>query len=119
MAVTDPAIIGAMVDGVVLVVRPSTLKRQDAARVREHLTTLGTPILGAVINMIGREHFQYGFGYGYGYGYGNAQQANGHADPPPTVGSVIPGLHAGSAAGHEAPPENGRASSPGPHGRPH
>jgi capsular exopolysaccharide synthesis family protein len=115
LAVTDPAIIGAMVDGVVLVVRPSALKRQDAVRVREHLNTLGTPILGAVINMVGREHTSYG--YGYGYGYGNAHQANGHSSPPQTVESVIPGIQGELATGHEAPSENGQASSPAPHER--
>jgi len=66
LAVTDPAIIGAAVDGVVLVVRPARLKVHDAERTGELLATLGTPVLGTIVNGVGRDHGGYG-GYG-GYG---------------------------------------------------
>ena len=69
LAVTDPAIIGGVVDGMVVVVHASTLRYHDATRIRELLHNLGTPILGMIVNGIG--HADSGYGYGYGYGYGN------------------------------------------------
>ncbi len=55
LAVADPAIIGALVDSVVLVVRVATTKRDDAARAVEILKGLGVPILGGLINGINSE----------------------------------------------------------------
>jgi capsular exopolysaccharide synthesis family protein len=55
LAVADPAIIGALVDAVLLVVRVATTKRDDAARAVELLKGLGTPVLGGLINGIGPE----------------------------------------------------------------
>jgi capsular exopolysaccharide synthesis family protein len=55
LAVADPAIIGALVDAVLLVVRVATTKRDDAARAVEILKGLGTPVLGGLINGIGPE----------------------------------------------------------------
>jgi len=88
LAVTDPAIIGAVADGMVVVVHASTLRYHDAARIRELLGNLGTPVLGMIVNGIGHADSGYGYGYGYGYeygygyGYGNyrshgAQRENG------------------------------------------
>ncbi len=72
LMVTDSAIAGTQVDGIMLVVRVGQTKRQNAQRAVEVLRELGTPILGTVINAIGFETGQYGYGYGgYGvYGYG-------------------------------------------------
>jgi capsular exopolysaccharide synthesis family protein len=55
LAVADPAIIGALVDAVLLVVRVATTKRDDAARAVELLKGLGTPVLGGLINGVGPE----------------------------------------------------------------
>jgi capsular exopolysaccharide synthesis family protein len=55
LAVADPAIIGALVNAVVLVVRIATTRRDDAARAVELLKELGTPVLGSVINGTGPE----------------------------------------------------------------
>ena len=102
LAVTDPCIIGAVVDGIVLVVRATTIKRHDAERATELLHVLGTPIIGTIINGITREQAGYGQGYGgygYGYGYGNgttygngpvygngpAANANGESKAPQTL----------------------------------
>jgi capsular exopolysaccharide synthesis family protein len=97
LAVTDPAIVGALVDGIVLVVQPSSLKRHDVELTRELLQNLETPVLGILINRIGRAEAAESFGYGYGYGYGSygrdqtegssldprrahTEPVNGHAD---------------------------------------
>ena len=64
LAVTDPAIVGAVADGIVVVVHASTLRHHDAARTRELLDNLGTPVLGMIVNGIG--HADSGYGYGYG-----------------------------------------------------
>ena len=50
LPVTDSAILGASVDGILLVVRASTIKRQEAIDAMESLQTVGTPVLGVVIN---------------------------------------------------------------------
>jgi MinD-like ATPase involved in chromosome partitioning or flagellar assembly len=55
LAVADPAIIGALVDSVVLVARVATTRRDDAARAVEMLKGLGVPILGGLINGISPE----------------------------------------------------------------
>ena len=68
--VTDPAIVGAVADGMVVVVHASTLRHHDAARIRELLHNLGTPVLGMIVNGIGHADSGYGYGYGYGYGHG-------------------------------------------------
>jgi polysaccharide biosynthesis transport protein len=78
LAVADPSIIAASADGVILVVRTTSTCRPDVERTVELLKTLGTPVLGAVINGITPEQMgvrygsQYRYGYGYGYGsYGS------------------------------------------------
>src|SRR5271166_3835182 len=52
LAVTDPAIIGAVADGIILTVRAWMLDRHDAERSLELLQSLGTPILGLLVNGI-------------------------------------------------------------------
>ena len=55
LAVVDPAIIGAVVDGVVLVARPETLRRRDVEHILELLRSVGASILGMLVNGISRE----------------------------------------------------------------
>ncbi len=81
LAVTDPAIIGAAVDGVVLVVRPARLKVHDAERTRELLESLGTPVLGTVVNGVGRERGGYGT-YGTYGAYGGPRPRCGPPRSP-------------------------------------
>jgi capsular exopolysaccharide synthesis family protein len=50
LVVTDPSILAAEVDGILLVARASQTRRRDAMRVAELLRALGTPVLGAVLN---------------------------------------------------------------------
>ena len=62
MAVTDPSIIGRLVDRTLLVVRTSATRRCDAERTVELLRLLCIPVLGVVVNgtMRGHEYYSYG-----------------------------------------------------------
>ena len=73
LAVADPSIIAAAVDAIILVVRTTSTCRPDVERTVELLRTLGTPVLGTVINGITPDQMgsRYGYRYGYGSGYGN------------------------------------------------
>src|SRR5271157_4412569 len=64
LAVVDPALIGAVVDGVILVSRPETLRRRDVEPVLELLSIAGASILGMLINGISRDHRGYYVSYG-------------------------------------------------------
>ena len=63
--VTDPAIIGGVADGVLLVLRAGHTTKEAAMYARRHLNDAGARILGLVINQTDRK----GGGYGYSYGY--------------------------------------------------
>lgn len=85
LATSDTAIIGRLVDGVVLVVQPAKNRRRLLMRVAESFAMLKVPILGLVINRVGsdRDHgyysyhsgYGYGYDYGYGYGYGSGDES--------------------------------------------
>jgi capsular exopolysaccharide synthesis family protein len=61
--VTDPAILGNLADGVVLVLRAGHTTRDAASYARRQLTDARARILGLVINQTDRK----GSGYGYSY----------------------------------------------------
>src|SRR5207245_11673808 len=63
LAVTDPCIVVAQVDGVLLGLRLSKDARPLAERAKEILDGLGTPVLGVVIN--GVHHRPISAGYDY------------------------------------------------------
>jgi capsular exopolysaccharide synthesis family protein len=77
LAASDAAIIGRLVDGVVLVVRPDKNRRRLVVRAVESFAALGATLLGIVINRLagdkdeGYYGYNYGYGVGYGYGYGD------------------------------------------------
>ena len=76
LAVTDVQIIGRVVDGAILTVRPERNKRKMVIRAAEALTALGCPLHGLVINHLSTEAGNYGYGYGYGYtDYGHDEQS--------------------------------------------
>ncbi len=74
LATSDAAVIGRLLDGMILVVQPDKNRRRLVMRVAEGLADLKIPLLGIVVNRIGsgKDHGYYGYrgGYGYGYGYG-------------------------------------------------
>jgi polysaccharide biosynthesis transport protein len=78
LAATDTAIVGRIVDGVILVVQPAKNHRRLVTRVIERLTLLKIPLLGMVANRVDSSedrgyygYHNYGYGYGYGSGYGS------------------------------------------------
>ena len=77
LAASDSALIGRLVDGVVLVVRPDKNQRRLVMKAVESFGSLGVTMLGVVINRISSDKEEgyygynqdYGAGYGYGYNY--------------------------------------------------
>jgi len=108
LAVTDPCVVAARVDGLLLTIRVSKDGRPSAVRAREMLVPLGVKILGAVINGVGPashskgygyEHYSYGYEYGYAYNDGpeDKAQENGEVEVrsarpvvPPVAESRLP-----------------------------
>ncbi len=85
LAVTDPSVVAPRVDGVLIVMRLTKSARRAALRAREVLDSLGTNVVGIVVNGVGQgstygygrytSYGQGGYGgYGYGYGYGYGQE---------------------------------------------
>jgi capsular exopolysaccharide synthesis family protein len=74
LATSDAAVIGRLVDGVVLVVQPDKNCRRQVIRATENFATLRIPLLGVVVNRLstdsGHGYYGYGGGYGYHYDYG-------------------------------------------------
>ena len=85
LVVTDPSIIAAVADGIILVVRISSTRRHDLEVTSEMLRTLGVPVFGMVINGVTRDEIGYGYGYGGysygGYGYGSYGYGRKHGSP--------------------------------------
>ena len=81
LATTDTAIIGRLVDGVMLVVQPAKNRRRMVTNVVERLNLMKIPLLGLIANRTGGDdqHYygchSYGFGYGYEY-----REEYGHDD---------------------------------------
>lgn len=94
LAVTDPCVVAARADGVLLVVRNTKRAAQDATRATDMLDSLGATTLGVIV--VGTEDHQshgygtYGYGgsrhgkgrygYGYGYEYGHQYGENGNEE---------------------------------------
>ena len=76
VAASDAAIIGRVVDSLLLVVQPAKNHRRLVIRAMESLLTVGVQINGVVVNHVSPKvdsgYDGYGFNYGYGraYGYG-------------------------------------------------
>ena len=72
LAVTDPAIVGRIVDGAVVIVRPDKNRRKMVTRAIDSFRASGVHVLGIVAN-----HLEVGVNseYGYGYGYGHETPA--------------------------------------------
>lgn len=86
--VSDTAIIGRLVDGVLLVIQPEKNRRREVVRAAEGFPALGVKVLGIVVNHLASENdktyygYGYGYGHGYGYGYGHDEDApEGENDP--------------------------------------
>ena len=73
LAVSDPSIVAARVDGVVLVLRLVKNGQPNAERAREILGGLGANVFGVVVNGVGRGpgggNYDYNRNYAYDYDY--------------------------------------------------
>jgi capsular exopolysaccharide synthesis family protein len=70
LAVSDPCVVAARVDGVILTMRLRKNGRPLAERARDILSALDAKVLGVVINGNDKDPAQHD-GYGYGYKYGS------------------------------------------------
>ena len=76
-AVTDPAVLGNLVDGVVLVIKGGVTTRESAVHARRQLVAAKARLFGVVVNAIDFSNPAYGYDYyyrnyyRYGYTYGN------------------------------------------------
>jgi succinoglycan biosynthesis transport protein ExoP len=64
---TDPIVISAKVDGVLVVIEPGRTKIGDAQVMMEQLQRSGARVVGAVLNPISRKHARYSYKYKYYY----------------------------------------------------
>lgn len=102
LAVSDAQIVGRVVDGALLVVRPAKNHRRMVLRAVDSFRGTGGKLLGLVANGIQDERGQYSYGYGYGYGAG-------YGDPQPDPAPAIPALAAHAARGT---PDHSAAGAP-------
>jgi capsular exopolysaccharide synthesis family protein len=76
-AVTDPAVLGNLTDGVVLVIKAGETTRDSAMHARRQLAAAKARLFGVVVNAIDFSNPAYGYDYyyrnyyRYGYTYGN------------------------------------------------
>ena len=79
-AVTDPAVLGNLADGVVLIIKAGETTREAAVHARRQLTSAKARMIGVVVNAIDFSNPAYGYEYyyrnyyRYGYTYGNGPQ---------------------------------------------
>ena len=96
MAATDAAIVGRLVDGLLMVVQPDRNHRRLVLRAIETLGMMQVNLVGIVANRVGDEkeggYYGYGsgYGYGYGYGYGSGYGYGYEPDPDEEVGTERP-----------------------------
>ncbi len=76
LSVTDPLILSAKVDGVVLVVQGGKTPRDVVRRASDHIRVVGGKILGALINNVNVESSEYYYYYRnyYDYGYDSPER---------------------------------------------
>ena len=76
ISVSDAAVLGSQVDGILLVVRPGRVRREVARRTRHLLERMGTPVLGCVLNGVERTRSG-GYYYYYDYYHSYADSGEG------------------------------------------
>jgi len=76
LATSDAAVIGRLVDGLLLVVQPHKNRRRMVLRAAESFHLLKIPVLGIVVNRVGSQEDRgyYGYSSGYGYSYSYAEK---------------------------------------------
>lgn len=66
-SVIDAAIVSALTDGTILVIKPKLTNYKLACRVKEQLEKANANLLGVVINRIGKKDLRYGYNNYYNY----------------------------------------------------
>jgi capsular exopolysaccharide synthesis family protein len=75
IAVTDPVIVGALCQGVLLVIRANQTSSRAIKRALAHIGTAQVPTVGVVVNGL-----KITLGYGYNYNYYNRNHNNYHSE---------------------------------------
>jgi len=88
--VSDTAIIGRLVDGVLLTVMPEKNRRRVVIRAAESFSALGIHVLGIVVNCLAEEKAENYYGYSYGYGYSYSYEAEPEDEPDEPAALVRP-----------------------------
>jgi Mrp family chromosome partitioning ATPase len=90
LAASDAAIVGHLVDAVILVVRPEENPRRAVLRAAGSLASMAINVAGVVANFMGdgKNGGYYGYGSEYGYGYGDDE--DDAIDEPATQRFVAP-----------------------------
>lgn len=98
LAVSDAQIVGRLVDGAILVVRPEKNHRRLVTRACESFRTTGSHVFGVVANDV-TEFSGSGYGYGYAYSYDSHQDDDSPESPSdPTTPLDSPPLQSRRAA---------------------
>lgn len=90
LAVSDAQIVGRLVDGAILVVRPEKNHRRLVSRACESFRATGSHVFGVVANDVS-EFSGSGYGYGYAYSYDSHHEEDTHlndnasTDPSPAA----------------------------------
>ncbi len=80
LPVSDAAIVGRLVDGLLFLMNPDKTHRRSVVRAVDQLKSMGLRVLGIVANTsLGEQEGKYGYQYGYGYGYAS-DYSYGHED---------------------------------------
>jgi len=95
LAVSDAQVVGQVVDGAILVVRPEKNHRRSVIKAVESFQATGCRVLGVVANGLSNESSAYGYGYGYGYDYGYGHSTE---EETPAAATVPIGLVPGTSA---------------------
>ena len=92
LAVSDAQIVGQLVDGAILVVRPEKNHRRSVMRAVDSFHGAGCRVLGVVANGLSNDASGYGYGYSYGYddGYGHTTEAEPTIELPPVATDPAP-----------------------------
>jgi capsular exopolysaccharide synthesis family protein len=74
LAVTDALVLAQQADGVILVAKAGSTKRDDVARCRRHLAGVDARVVGGVLNQLDLTSRSYGYYHHY-YAYGREEEA--------------------------------------------
>jgi polysaccharide biosynthesis transport protein len=99
LPVSDAAIVGRYVDGLLFLMNPDKTHRRSVSRAVDQLRSMGLKLVGIVANTsLSEDKDSYGYAYTYGYGYGGEYSYGHDEDPDPTEDSENNNVTFGKAA---------------------